>query len=221
MKRKLIAEYIAFTGKLHPLILLGLFAISCLICYVISGLIWQLSLIVAPILSMGFLSFMDYFPFAGTNAKKARGMELVKSSPYGGEILKRALKQDLIIKSLFSFILTALIVVLILTGTPRPQDIPFVIIYAFAAYATGQLFTRITLFFTRKKGLTMQSHIMIVYIFFFAGSLILLPLIFLSDTNSVPLMLLYACAAEILSVLSAIWLLTSCNKAFATTFYDT
>ena len=70
MKCRFEAEYRAFTGKWNLLIHLLLFSITCLICYATSGMIWQLSVMICPLLSMMALCFMDYFAFAGTNSKQ-------------------------------------------------------------------------------------------------------------------------------------------------------
>ena len=171
---------------------------------------------------MGVLCFMDYFSFAGTNSKRAKGMELIKSSPYGGRILKKALQQDIVNKAIYHLLAMTFTAGLILSGE-HEQGFSgiFALLYVGSAFATGQLLIRITLMITRSKGLTMQTHMLIVYAAFFIGTIIFIPLIFLSETNSMLFMSLYFAAVESLSILSGIWLLSSCYKAYDSTFYDT
>ncbi len=222
MKCKFEAEYRGFTGKWNLLIHILLFFVTCAICYLTSGMIWQLSVMICPILSMLALCFMDYFAFAGTNSKRAKGMELLKSSFYGGHVLKKALRQDVINKSVYHLLATAFTTIIILSSEHEKDfSATFALLYICSAFATGQLLMRLTLLITRNKGLTMQTHILITYFAFFIGSVLFIPLIFLSEMKSVLFMSLYFAAAEALSILSGIWLLTSCYKAYDTTFSDT
>ncbi|MBO4415567.1 MAG: hypothetical protein J5824_06245 [Lachnospiraceae bacterium] len=226
MKKKFEAEYLAFTGRWHVLIMLGLLAAACVIAFFLSALIWQVGIMIAPILSMGMLCFMDYFTFSGTNSKKSKGMEVLRSSPRGGEVLYTALKQDVINKSLFNLLVTVFIVTVIIidrsvSGITEFEDSNlFIIAYGIAAFATGQVLIRLTLLLTRSKGLTMQVHMLIVYLIFFAGTLIMIPLIFLTETHSLPIMCAYAAVMEIFSVLTGKWLISSCRKAYEAQFYD-
>ncbi len=222
MKCKFEAEYRAFTGKWNLLIHLLLFSITCLICYATSGMIWQLSVMICPLLSMMALCFMDYFAFAGTNSKRAKGMELLKSSFYGSQILKKALRQDMINKSVYHLLTAAFTTIVVLCGEhERDFSSGFAVLYIFSAFVTGQLLIRLTLLITRNKGLTMQTHVMITYFAFLIGSVVFVPLIFLSELRSVLYMSLYLIGIESLSILSGIWLLNSCYRAYDTTFSDT
>ncbi|MBP5331996.1 MAG: hypothetical protein J6Y89_09115, partial [Lachnospiraceae bacterium] len=116
MKKKFEAEYLAFTGRWHILIMLGMLAVAGVFDFFLSAFIWQLGIIIAPILAMGMLCFMDYFTFSGTNSKKSKGMEILRSSPCGGEVLYAALKQDIINKSLFNLFVTGFTVIMIIIG---------------------------------------------------------------------------------------------------------
>ena len=234
MKKKFEAEYLAFTGKMHVLLMFGLLAVIICCTYFLSGLIWQLGIMIAPILAMGVLCFMDYFTFSGTGSKRATGMDVVRSSYYGGEVLHKALKQDMINKSLFNLLSVAFAVGCVFVSRSQVREIAeansmwegfedsnlFVIVYALGVFATSQILIRVTLLWTRSKGLTMQVHMLIVYLVFFGGTIILLPVIFLSETHSTPIMLAYAVVAECLSIFFANVLLKHCKKAYDSSFSD-
>lgn len=234
MKRKFEAEYRAFASNSHIAIMLALFAVTCFAGYAFSLMIWQLTLIICPILSMGILCFMDYFTFSGTGSKRATGMDVVRSSYYGGEVLHKALKQDMINKSLFNLLSVAFAVGCVFVSRSQAREIAeansmwegfedsnlFVIVYALGVFATSQILIRVTLLWTRSKGLTMQVHMLIVYLVFFGGTIILLPVIFLSETHSTPIMLAYAVVAECLSIFFANVLLKHCKKAYDSSFSD-
>ncbi len=225
MKNRFEAEYLAFAGWLRILIMLVLLVITCLLSFFLT-LIWQLGIIMAPSLSMIILVFMDYFIFSGTNSKRSKGMELLKSSPRGSQVLQRALKQDIVNKSVFSLIAISFTVALILIGRSASgaesfeDSNLFVIIFAFGAFATGQVLTRIALLLTRNKGLTLHVHMLLAYLIFFLGTAIMLPLIFLSETHSIPIMSGYAAVMEVLSILTGKLLISSCGKAYDASFCD-
>ena len=80
MKKKFEAEYFLFAGKARPFIMLLMLIVISGICFLMAAALWQVSLIIAPILGMAVLSFMDYFVFAGFNSRKSIGMDMMKSS---------------------------------------------------------------------------------------------------------------------------------------------
>ena len=220
MKHKFEAEFRAFAGKTYFLLTVLVFPVACMISYLLSGMIWQLGVIIAPIICMLVLGFLDYFAFAGANSRHAHGMELFKSSTRGEILFKKALKQDLINKSVISFAASVISGTFAALNTEKLPDLLFVVFYCFGAYATGQLVLRLVLFLTRKKGLTMQTHALILYLVYFVGSVLFIPLIFVSETESAIIMGIYTAVAEILSVLSAILLFRSCVRAYSSAFYD-
>ncbi len=215
------AEYIAYAGKGNLLIVGLLLLGSCVISYLLSKILWQLAIMIAAIVSFGILNFMDYFAFAGSNSKNSLGINLIKSAPYGAELFRKALLQDMINKLLFSVITICAVTVFVLCRPlGREFSAFFVILYAAAAFATEQLLLNSSLWITRKKGITMQAHFLIMYLTFFAGSLLFLPLVFISEEKSVLVMTLYIVIVGALAVLANIWLQKSCNKAYRSMFYD-
>ena len=162
---------------------------------------------------------MDYFVFAGFNSRKSIGMDMMKSSAKGRTLIEAALKQDIVNKSIYVLIgSTAALVSIFIFN--EEIDHPFVIAYTIAAFSSCQVLLRVSLLIDRAKGLTMQVHIFIFYLCYSVGSLILIPLIFISESISLPLMIGYAVLAEIGSVLTGIWLIRSCMKAYDTSMHD-
>ena len=200
--------------------MLALLVCVCLANYLLAGVFWQVSVLLAPYLCVLALSFMDYFVFSGFNSRKAQGMDLLKSSGRGSELVSKALRQDAVAKSIFSLIAAVFTLICVLKLNEE-VDKPFVILYSIAGFATCQVICRLLLLIDRWKGLTMQTHMFIIYLGYFAGGLLLLPIIFLSESWSVTVMAIYAAAAEVLSVLTGYWLVRSCTKAYESGFYDT
>ena len=125
-------------------------------------------------------------------------------------------------KSVYHLLVTAFTTVVVLCREhERDFSSGFAMLYIFSAFVTGQLLIRLTLLITRNKGLTMQTHVMITYFAFLIGSVVFVPLIFLSELRSVLYMSLYLIGIESLSILSGIWLLNSCYRAYDMTFSDT
>ncbi len=213
------AEYLVFARKWRPILMFLSLLIVCTVNFFISGVFWQIAVLTGPLLSVAILCFMDYFVFAGFNSRKSIGMDLMKSSVKGRALVEAALKQDIVNKSIY--VLTASTAALVSIFIFNEDiDHPFVIAYTIAAFSSCQVLLRISLLIDRAKGLTMQVHIFIFYLCYSVGSLILIPVIFISESISLPLMIVYAVLAETGSVLTGIWLIRSCMKAYDASMHD-
>ncbi len=219
MKKSFQSEYFVFARRSRPFIMIFLLTVVCLVNFLMAGVFWQVSVMLAPYLCTLVLGFMDYFVFCGFNSRKTKGIDILKSSARGRALVVSAVKQDAVNKSLFSLAACLFTLISILTIN-KEVDKFFVILYAIAAFSTCQVINRLLLLVDRWKGLTMQTHMFIVYLGYFAGGILLLPLIFLAEGCNVAIMAVYAVVAEALSVLSGIWLVKSCTKAYDSSFYD-
>ena len=218
-KKLFEAEYLVFAGKWRPVIMALALVIICVVNFFISGVFWQVAVLTGPLLCVAFLCFMDYFVFAGFNSRKSIGMDMMKSSAKGRTLIEAALKQDIVNKSIYVLIgSTAALVSIFIFN--EEIDHPFVIAYTIAAFSSCQILLRISLLIDRAKGLTMQVHVFIFYLCYSVGSLILIPVIFISESISLPLMIVYAVLAETGSVLTGIWLIRSCMKAYDASMHD-
>lgn len=218
-KKSFETEYLIFARKWRPLLMLALLAVSCTANFFIAGVFWQMAVLTGPVICVAVLCFMDYFVFAGFNSRKSAGMNLLKTSPYGRVLVEAALKQDIVNKAIYVLIGSVTVLISIFIFNPD-VDKPFVIAYAIGGYSTCMILLRLVLLIDRAKGLTMQVHVFICYLFYSLGTVILIPLIFLSETFSLPLLIVYDVAAEIGSVLMGRWLINSCMKAYDSSFHD-
>ena len=200
--------------------MLLLLAAVCGINFLLAGAFWQLAVITGPVMCMAVLSFMDYFVFAGFNSRKSIGMDMLKSSYHGRKLVIAALKQDIVNKSLYILAGSTFALVSVFMFNPEIEDRLFVILYAMGAFSSAQILLRLTLLLDRAKGLTMQTHMLICYLAYALGTVIVLPLIFASESLSVPVMIVYAVIAEILSILTGYLLIRSCVKAFDSSLHD-
>ncbi len=220
MNKKFEAEYLLFAGRSRLIAMFLLLLGACGLTFLLSAAMWQFAVVVGPILGMAILSFMDYFAFSGFNSKKQIGMDLLKSSTRGRAIIERALKQDLLNKTVYMITIGVVTLVLTLLVNPEIEDLPFTILYVISSYASCQTLLHLVLLLDRAKGLTMQAHILICYLFYSVGSLILLPLIFLSENMSALLMGIYAAVAAAVAVFTGFLLIRSCMKAFDASLHD-
>ena len=218
-KNSLEAEYFAFAPWWRAPFMFLLLCIVCVGNFFLSGAFWQMATLTGPFFCAIVLCFMDYFVFAGFNSRKSQGMNLLKSSPRGRTLVESALKQDIVNKSVYVLAgsLFALISVLKFNES---IDKPFVIVYAAGGFSTCLVLLRLVLLLNRAKGLTMQVHIFICYLCYSVGNCILLPMIFLSETGSLLIMIIYAVVAETGSILTGRWLIISCMKAYDSSFHD-
>ncbi|MCR5685741.1 MAG: hypothetical protein K6G81_10050 [Lachnospiraceae bacterium] len=221
MKKSFMSEYFVFARKWRIAVMLLLLAIVCAVVFFMAGAFWQVSVLLAPSLAAAILCFMDYFAFCGFNSRKARGMELIKSSARGRKLISQAVRQDAVNKSIFSLAASVFALSCALAFADEEENRVFIILYAIAGFATYQAVSRGLLLIDRWKGLTMQVHILISYLGYSIGSVFLLPMIFLSESGSVPVMAAYAIVAEGLSVFMGITLVRSCEKAYDSSFIDT
>lgn len=222
MKKKKIhfeTEYLLLAGKWRPFLML-LLLLAVIACnFLLAGVFWQIAVFTGPILCVAVLCFMDYFVFAGFNSRRSIGMDMLMSSVRGRSFIENVLKHDIVNKSLY--VMTGSVAALVsIFMFNEDIDRPFVIFYAIGAFSTSQILMRLTLLLDRAKGLTMQTHVLICYLCYSVGTLILLPLIFLSETGNLTIMIIYAVIAEALSILTGIWLVKSCVKAYESGFHD-
>ena len=217
---KFEAEYFVFAGKWRPLIMLLLLAVVCMINFFLAGALWQFAVITAPIMCMAIICFMDYFVFSGFNSRKSIGMDLIKSSYRGKKLVEAALKQDIVNKSLYVLAGSVFALVLVFMFNPEIEDSLFVIFYTISSYASSLVLMHLTLLLDRAKGLTMQTHMLICYLFYALGTVIILPLIFISETLSLPTMITYAVIAVICAVVTGYLLVRSCIKTYDASFHD-
>ena len=214
------AAYFAFARKWRVLLMFLLFGLIITANFFLAGAFWQLATLTGPIGCFAVLIFMDYYVFAGFNSRKSDpGMNLLKSSFHGRSLVEAALKQDSFNKSLYMLAGSLAAVISILKFNPD-IDKPFMIVYAIGGFSTSLIMMRLSLLITRAKGITLQAHILICYLCYSIGSAILLPLIFLSEKASLPIMAAYAAAAEAGSILTGRWLIVSCLKAYDSGFHD-
>ena len=213
------AEYFVFARKSRAVIMFLLLCVVCVANFFLAGVFWQLATLTGPLLSVAILCFMDYFVFAGFNSRKSQGMNLLKSSPRGRALVESALKQDIVNKSVYT-LAGSLFALFSVLKFNESIDKPFVIAYAAGGFSTCLILLRLVLLLNRAKGLTMQVHIFICYLCYSVGNCILLPMIFLSETGSLLIMIIYAVVAETGSILTGRWLIISCMKVYDSSFHD-
>ena len=217
--RSFEAEYFAFAPGWRAPLMIVLLCLVCVGNFFLAGVFWQMATLTGPVLCVAVLCFMDYFVFAGFNSKKLQGMNLLKSSFYGRSLVEKALKQDSVNKAVYVLIGSVAVIISVFKFNPD-IDKPFVIAYAVGGYSTCMVLLRLVLLINRAKGITMQVHILICYLCYSLGTTILLPMIFLSETGSLVIMIIYAVAAEIGSILTGRWLIVSCMRAYDSNFHD-
>ena len=253
MKIKFESEYFKYAGKYRRYIMAGLLLAVCGLSYLFIGKYWQLGIVMGPVLSMGVISFMDFYIFSDTPVRRKQSAKSVgtaacdesatnKTAVSEAEtietvsgncdsetatietgsgncdtddspVLIKALKQDLINKSVFSLLVMGFILVIVLFFTKKVNASRFfIVLCAGAVFAAGQLITRLTVLISRKLGTTFQRHSIIVYIALFICALILLPFVYLIKTNSKLLAVIFAVVLEALSVLAALLIIRTVSK---------
>lgn len=181
------------------------------------------ALVVAP-LSMVVIALIDYFAFSGISTRKEKCMELMKSSFYGTEILCKAMKLDIILKMItmvLCFMGSFIGCILYEAG---------ILLVLSALFATMAV-TALTLIFTRRKGLSIVVHTMIIYFMSMVLNGVLLALLLsmvegITDvtqsdttfTNVVVPLIIVGLAA--LAVLFGILLYRDCVKGYESGFCD-
>ncbi|MBP5330655.1 MAG: hypothetical protein J6Y89_02260 [Lachnospiraceae bacterium] len=213
MKIKFESEYFKYAGKVRRIIMPILLAATCALSYLFIQKYWQLGLVIGPVLGMGVISFMDFYLFSGTPVRRKQAPKSAEAATADSSVLIKALKQDLINKSIFNLVITAFITGIVIFFTKINASRLFVVLCAGAAFAAGQLVTRLTVLISRKLGTTFQRHSIIVYIALFICAVILLPFVYLIKSNSKLLAIIFAVVFEALSVLAALLILRTASKA--------
>ena len=114
------------------------------------------ALVVSPT-ALIVITFIDYFAFSGISTRREKCMEMMKSSVYGSEIIGKTLKTDIRIK----------IVTLLLSFSGCIAG-TFIyesgLLFILAVMAATAAVTGLTVIFSRRKGLSLMVHTMIIYI---------------------------------------------------------
>ena len=114
------------------------------------------ALVVAP-MALAIITFIDYFAFSGISTRKEKCMEIMKSSVYGSEVVSKALKTDVILKLItmvLCFAGTLIGCIMYEAG----------VLFVLAVMVTTMAVTELALIITRRKGLSIAVHSMVIYI---------------------------------------------------------
>ena len=135
---------------------IGMAVTSCMGFFLTKYMGIATALVIAP-MALAIITFIDYFAFSGISTRKEKCMEIMKSSVYGTEIVSKALKTDIILK----FITMVLCFAGTLIGCIMYEA---GVIFVLAVMVTTMAVTELALIITRRKGLSIAVHTMVIYL---------------------------------------------------------
>ncbi len=221
---KKLTEYRAFTSLYYRLILILLALLLIVAGFFADKLLGINAVFLITATASIANVFFDYYAFGGISARKQRGMDMVKSSFYGSNLIDSALKADMYIKALLNLTGFAGFIAGELYYSEEPGLSPIAITLVLLLYPITNLTTRVILFISRRLSTTMVVQIFITYLASMFNTILIFAVSFLipmelEEFSVIPLIV--AAAAEVLSILMAIVLLTDCRKGYRSSFFDT
>ncbi|MBR4343761.1 MAG: hypothetical protein IKP88_13880 [Lachnospiraceae bacterium] len=220
MKR--FSEYRAFTSQIYRIIIILVFISLLGVGFFSDQALGFTGAFIVTAFSSTVTIFLDYFIFGGVSARKQRGMELVKSSFKGRELLEKALKTDMYIKAFIN--LSGFIGFLLAEIVFSEEGLsPLAIILFLILYPITNLTSRIILIIARRFAVSMASQVFITYLASMLNTLLLLTISFLiplTDEGFNIILIVPVVIIEALSILTATLLLKDCIKGYNSSFYD-
>ena len=212
---KNFSGYRALTSRFYRLILLLLALGSMAISFLANVYIGDAGVFIITALVSSVQIFLDYFVFGGISSRQQRGMEMMKSSCFGIDLLDSALRTDMYIKA---FINLSGFLGFIAAEIIYSEEVGISIVaimLVLVMYPLTNFLTRLVLILSRRIAVTMVSQIFVTYLASsFAGFIcILLSLVLPEDSGNVVIFaVITAIVFEILSILTAYLLIKDCKK---------
>lgn len=221
MKR--FSGYRALTSKYYRLLLLLLGVAAMVLSFLANVYIGDAGVFIIISLTSCAQIFLDYYVFGGISSRHQCGMEMVKASCLGADLIDSALKTDMYIKAIFNLSGYAGFLAAELIYSDDIGISIIAIMLAVILYPLSNFLTRLILILSRRIAVTMVSQIFVTYLASMLTGLssIIISFALPEDIDKVVVFgIVVAAIIEGLSVLTAVLLIKDCKKGYISSFYD-